>query len=145
MGEALRDDSGGSRSLLELVERHGEAVEADFQRFYRVPLADLAAGRLSWRRFGVLVRHLPLDSSTALAVNGAAGAWGINEHLLAATVDALRVANWQRAGDKTKAPPKPIPRPGGHRRRIAPDELRRRLDDLQRREAQRKARYAPRG
>jgi hypothetical protein len=135
VGEAFRDDGGGSVSLLELVERHGEAVEADLQRFYRIRLADLAAGRLSWRRFGVLVRHLPLDSATALAVNGDAAAWGITEHLLAAAVDALNAANWQRAGDKKLPRPKPIPRPGTDRRLSV--EMAERLRDFQRRHAAR--------
>lgn len=37
--------------------------------------------------------------------------WGITEHLLAASVDVLQGANWQRGGGKgTK--PKPLPRPG---------------------------------
>ncbi|WP_425591812.1 DUF5361 domain-containing protein [Actinomyces procaprae] len=41
--------------------------------------------------------------------------WGLTEHLLAAAVDALNIANWQRANAGKKAPsprPKPIPRPG---------------------------------
>jgi hypothetical protein len=37
--------------------------------------------------------------------------WGIGEHLLAATLDTLRGANWQRGGGKGSKP-KPIPRPG---------------------------------
>lgn len=36
--------------------------------------------------------------------------WGLTEQLLAAGVDALRVANWQRTGKGKR--PKPIERPG---------------------------------
>lgn len=38
--------------------------------------------------------------------------WGLVEHLLAANLDALNVANWQRAGGKKRDRPRPIPRPG---------------------------------
>lgn len=38
--------------------------------------------------------------------------WGITEQLLAAAVDALNGANWQRGGGKQRDKPKPIPRPG---------------------------------
>lgn len=44
----------------------------------------------------------------------------MNTYLHAAQVDALNVANWQRAGDKHKPVPEPIPRPGvtpGRRRK----------------------------
>ena len=36
--------------------------------------------------------------------------WGVTEHLLAAAVDALNAANWQRGGKGQR--PKPIRRPG---------------------------------
>lgn len=38
--------------------------------------------------------------------------WTLDRQLLAAAVDALRVANWQRSEGKKKDYPKPIPRPG---------------------------------
>jgi hypothetical protein len=38
--------------------------------------------------------------------------WGLTEQLLAAAVDALNGANWQRGGGKQRDKPKPIPRPG---------------------------------
>ncbi|MBC3186286.1 hypothetical protein H7347_06830 [Corynebacterium sp. zg-331] len=38
--------------------------------------------------------------------------WGLTEQLLAAAVDALNGANWQRSGGKAHTKPKPIPRPG---------------------------------
>lgn len=66
---------------------------------------------MGWRRFGVLLRHLPPDSAFARLQLGEAAGWGIAEHLLAAAVDALHGANWQRSGGK-RARPKPIPRPG---------------------------------
>lgn len=40
-----------------------------------------------------------------------AAGWGLSEQLLAAAIDALRAANWQRSGGKGPYP-KPVPRPG---------------------------------
>jgi hypothetical protein len=67
---------------------------------------------MSWRRFGALLRHLPLDSAFARQQLGEAAGWGVAEHLLASAVDALNGANWQRAGRRGSARPKPVQRPG---------------------------------
>ena len=75
-------------------------------------MSGLATGELTWRRLGVLVRHLPRVSSTVRAQRGADAEWGALEHLTAAAVDALRVANWQRSGRRGAPRPKPIQRPG---------------------------------
>jgi hypothetical protein len=47
-------------------------------------------------------------------VAGESASWSLTDHLLAAVVDALHVANWQRTSDgaKGRRRPKPIPRPG---------------------------------
>lgn len=37
--------------------------------------------------------------------------WGVSEYLLAAVLDTLAGANWQRGGGKGKRP-QPVPRPG---------------------------------
>jgi hypothetical protein len=42
---------------------------------------------------------------------GEAAMWGPAENMLAATVDLLQAANWQRSGGKGSRP-KPWPRPG---------------------------------
>jgi hypothetical protein len=60
-----------------------------------------------------LTKHLPADSATAEAIHGAG--WSTTEHLLALIADQLAAANWQRAGDKTKPRPQPLPRPGEQR------------------------------
>jgi hypothetical protein len=75
-------------------------------------LSDLVAGRLSWRRLCVLVDELPRDSATARSMFGEAAEWGHAEHLLAAAVDVLQQANWQRAGNRSAPRPKPLRRPG---------------------------------
>jgi len=86
-------------------------VEADLQRFYRVDLRDLG-GSLSWRRLGVLIAGLPREAATVRLMVGEAADWGAAEHLLAAAVDALHAANWQRGARKGSQRPKPIRRPG---------------------------------
>lgn len=83
-----------------------------------------ATGRnlLTWRELAALVRQLPRDARTRLALGDTDGLWGIGEQLQAQTIDALRVANWQRANAGLKAheqspPPDPIERPGIKRKK----------------------------
>lgn len=92
------------------MRTHAGPVEADLQRYYGLRLADLCAGRLTWRRLGVLVRQLPLESATVRSVRGAEP-WGATEHLLATVAETLAWANWQRGGGKGPRP-KHIRRPG---------------------------------
>jgi hypothetical protein len=71
--------------------------------------------RLSWRRLRVLLKHLPEDAATTQEVLGPAGTWNRSDYLLAAAIDQLTLANWQRAqvASKRSIPvPKPLPRPG---------------------------------
>lgn len=68
---------------------------------------------MTWRRFGVLVRHLPYESSTVRAIAGAKAEWLVSDYMLAAIIDLLAGANWQRTGRKANKP-KPVPRPGEH-------------------------------
>lgn len=87
-------------------------MEADLQRYYQTDLRDLARGGLSWRRLEVLIGHLPREAATVRALVGESADWGVTEHLLAAAVDALHAANWQRSGRKGARRPKPVRRPG---------------------------------
>lgn len=59
----------------------------------------------------MLLAHLPPDAATRRALDPENAGWGITEQLMAASVDALRGANWQRGGGKGSRP-KPVPRPG---------------------------------
>jgi hypothetical protein len=93
------------------LHEHGEAIEADFQRYYGVALADVFVGRLSWRRLKVLLRQLPVESATARAQVGPMAEWSPTEYLLAAIVDAERAALWQRGGGRGRRPA-PVERPG---------------------------------
>ncbi|WP_260470470.1 DUF5361 domain-containing protein [Streptomyces sp. RP5T] len=86
-------------------------------RHYGVDLLDWHRGRLSSRRLRVLVEHLPADSSYARAVHGEQADWTVTDHLLAAAVDHLAVANWMFATvhrDEDAEPadyPEAVPRP----------------------------------
>jgi hypothetical protein len=60
-----------------------------------------------------LTRQLAADRGSFLSrdLAGEHADWGLVEQLLAAAVDALHGANWQRGGGK-RSRPKPWPRPG---------------------------------
>ncbi|MBP8535049.1 hypothetical protein [Streptomyces sp. MK37H] len=100
------------------MEEHAEALEADLLRYYGVDLLDWHREALSSRRLAVLVRHLPPDSAFVRAREGEAAEWGLTDHLLAAVVDHLAIANWMFASanrDEYADPPEapaPVPRPG---------------------------------
>lgn len=66
----------------------------------------------------MLVEHLPREAATVQAQREESR-WGDAEYLLAAIVDLLQGANWQRGNAGVKHPsakPKPIPRPGERRK-----------------------------
>ncbi|MEU5642125.1 hypothetical protein [Streptomyces milbemycinicus] len=100
------------------MEEHAEALEADLLRYYGVDLLDWHRETLSSRRLSVLVRHLPPDSAFVRAREGEAAEWGLTDHLLAAVIDHLAIANWMYASvnrDEYADPPEapvPVPRPG---------------------------------
>lgn len=66
----------------------------------------------------MLIEHLPADSALGVSLHGEAARWSTTDHLLAAVVDHLAIANWMFATvngdpDGEQAPyPEPVPRPG---------------------------------
>ncbi|MGW6564599.1 hypothetical protein [Streptomyces sp. NPDC054975] len=82
-------------------------------------MLDWHRGELSSRRVLLLIKHLPRDSAVQRELHGEAAEWSIGDHLLAAAVDHLAVANWMFASvntgedDDSPEPPTPVPRPGG--------------------------------
>ncbi|MFG3346882.1 hypothetical protein ACGF1Z_17650 [Streptomyces sp. NPDC048018] len=66
----------------------------------------------------MLITHLPENSAVQRELHGEAAEWSLTDHLLAAAVDHLAVANWMFSAvntgedDETPDPPKPVPRPG---------------------------------
>lgn len=64
----------------------------------------------------MLISHLPPDCALQRATTEPENVgWDLHTMLLAAAVDALHAANWQRGGDKSAKKPQPIPRPGVRR------------------------------
>jgi len=145
-----RDPDPGIRRLAALLRAHGEALEADLAE-RQIDLRDLyrTGGRLTWRRLGVIYRHLPPQSATmtalrnslppeALAVQGqdadpAASPWSHDQMLAASQLDVLRLilhvllaAN----GGKPGQPPAPTVRPGvaGQKKKRLTADQRRLLD-----------------
>lgn len=94
--------------LVWLLREHGDALEADFQRYYGIDLVDLYKGTLSPRKAQVLAMYLP-PGAAVWQEAGTDAAWDTTDYLLAEAVDALRTANWQRSGKGQK--PEPLPRP----------------------------------
>ncbi len=86
--------------------------------------------KLTWRRLGVLIRHLPPESATKTAIRNAMpeadtkqavtsadpsqGQWSQTEMLLALLVDSVRHLQYTliRVNGGKGKPPDPIPRPG---------------------------------
>jgi hypothetical protein len=58
------------------------------------------------------VKHAPPGGALHRAIDPDGASWDVNSYLTAALVDATNAANWQRAGDKSKPRPEPLPRPG---------------------------------
>lgn len=109
MAEGLGYQPGGIRGLVELIDEHYEAIEADLlDRHWRLAEVGLA---FSWRDLLVMVRRFQADPSTATsrAIHGER--WPVRDQLLAAIYDLLQVANWQRVGKRSAPKPKPLQRP----------------------------------
>lgn len=98
---------GGSLSLARLIKEHGEAIEADFARFYP---QDPDPQAVTLRRLGVLLRGLLKTPESLLYKALADDTWTRTDHLLALVHDQLAIANWQRtkAGRKGTNRPKPL-------------------------------------
>jgi len=115
MVAALGARVGGRIGLAALLTEHGEAIEADLQRWYGVELGDRYRGRLTDRRLLVLIRHLPRDSALMWDADPETAAWGLAEQLSAAQTDALNMLAWMYANRNQRHPtarPKRIRRPG---------------------------------
>lgn len=101
-------------------------------------LSELWTGGLSWRRLGVLIKHLPAESATKTSLRNAIpveelqdvvsdtdapyGAWSQTDMLLAHLIDLVTWLRWAKtkaAEDKPNNPPEPYPRPGVDRKPTA--------------------------
>lgn len=102
--------------LRAVLERHQEAIEADFQETYGVHIGLLGTEALTYRRFGVLLSQLPVTSRTKRQIIGPAADWDNKDRRLADLVDSVQFLIWQHARSHWKGvsrkPPKPLRRPG---------------------------------
>lgn len=83
--------AGGSQGLADLVEKHGESLIADFERYYR-PLPRMISEGSSPRYILGLIRQLPIESAFVAEYRGGPQfrGWGIDRYLRAALVDAVQ-------------------------------------------------------
>jgi hypothetical protein len=148
--EAGAYEHGKITKALILIARFEEALEADLQRYYQTDIRELwKAGGLSWRRFLVLVEHLPPESSFCTAARNmlpeeaTANAdplkarWSSVEMLLALLVDEVRNNTWTYAQSMQKnriQRPKPVARPGTMKKRRQLTEHQRAMIDPRLRE-----------
>lgn len=92
-------------------------IEADFQRYYRIHLGDLFTGRLTLRRFSVLLFGLPPGAVTWRAQGGEL-AWSTEAH--AALMVRHAIQQFQEGFAKNpKDVPLPKPPEWGHLERAA--------------------------
>ncbi len=136
MGRNIGPGRGKICALEDFLGRYADECESDLARYYGLPLADLYTGRLTYRRLGVLVTHLPPESATKTAAREALddddapvgepagfGPWSHTDLLLASVLDALHVLAWQQTqihGGKRTSPPDPTRRPGLPRQQRGP-------------------------
>lgn len=74
---------GAVPTLLDVVDNHGDDLEADLRRFFGVDYRDLFSGGLTLRQVWVYVRRMPADSAILVARNGGALPWTRNEIITA--------------------------------------------------------------
>jgi hypothetical protein len=122
--------------VLQLLEEHGGAIEADLLRS-GLRMGMLFTGELTLRELIVLVNNPARDSAYARAALGAEEiAWTLEAHLLAVIGDRLAGGNWQRSGGKGPRP-SPIRRPGvggprklGNTKGQTPEQVRAKLEAM---------------
>lgn len=106
-----------------MLAEHGTKLEADFQRFYHLDLADLYRGKLGARKAAVLAVHLPPESAVMRA-EGGDGALTMTEHMLRGLQYTLEMQMYQNAGGKGKKPQEPKSPQTYFERRRAQERLR---------------------
>lgn len=100
--------------LVKLLNKHGEAIEADLRRHYQIRIADLFRPDcdLTPREVFSYLAFMPEDSAYHAELQGGQQfrGWTIDRYFLAAALDVLQAANYQRSGGKGRKP-KPAYRP----------------------------------
>lgn len=111
MGQALRDHLGGILGLCDLLDEHGQAVEAHLIAL-GLRLRWLGTERLTWNDLRAIASQAGPRSAIGRALSEG---WEVTDYLLAIIADHLAMANWQRQGKRGVPKPRPIPRPGDNR------------------------------
>lgn len=130
MDPCIRCGAGGIGGLLRLLREHGEALEADLQHYYGLPLSGVLTGEITWRRLRSLINGLPVDSSLGSVVDisessGPATArprWRHSDYILADVWDLLVAVN---KDPKKKAATYPRPEKKGARSKQRETQARR--------------------
>jgi len=129
LAAGLRGDAPGIFGLLNLIDRHQEAVEYDLIT-HGLRLDYLGTDDLTWRDLKVIIGQQPTGSAVSRAIDGNDYVWDLKAQLLARIADDLAVNNWLTSGGKkSRNPyPKPIERPGTRPERYGKDPIA--IDDM---------------
>lgn len=112
MDQGIGDGSGGIRGLIDLIESHGDALNADLLRvglrlrWLDDPDQDFTLGDLS-----DFVQYASPDMAIYRALYPEESGWDITSQLVASVLDFLVMRTWAEGGKKGRKP-KQIPRPG---------------------------------
>lgn len=127
MAGARGSQAGGIRGLLELIRKHGEALDASLRHEYPgVRLSQVFTGDLTLREMRSLVAHLPHDGHALWRklrdtpgpkpqAKAPPDSWWTPERdLMASLIDLVALNVWMKSEDgrKGRNKPKPIERPG---------------------------------
>jgi hypothetical protein len=113
LAQGERCITGGICGLIQLLEEHGSAVEADLISM-GLRLRDAGTPEFTLHDLYVICANSPRTSALVRSIHGPDAAWGLQEHLLATVADYQAILIWQKTkdGQKNKNRPKPIERPG---------------------------------
>lgn len=113
---------GGSLTLADFIDKHGEELVGDFLQYYNVRLSEIVSEGSTWTPLEVLVliRQLPVESRTVAVQRGGDQfrGWGVERYMFATLIDAVnQVAYITAAANSKRKPkaPKPFPRPKKNR------------------------------
>lgn len=115
VSDAIKRVTGASLQeilgLVDLLNEYESAITYDCLTV-GMRLNQLGTHNFTWGELLAIVQCSPRSSAFYRAQNPDEWMWDEKLHLLAAAVDALNVANWQRSDTKKNRFPKPIQRPG---------------------------------